>query len=180
MFLDLTANNTATESLQGARFYYKGGTSTIQVKALLGGDTRVYTLEVGMGFSVKAGRFASLEIKSTTAQTIEFEVSDDDVFDNRAVLSLSGAMPVSQAQASTLAEGSVSVTASTATQILAADSTRVRAIVNIAADGFIGKDNTVNATKYPVSAGDIVHENTAALWFFSTTAQTVKYFQDSK
>lgn len=75
-------------SVAGGQFYLLGAFSRVEVKVLGGGDSRVFELSPGMGFRSEDGaRFNGVEIKnlSTVAQTVEFEISDREVFDNRAV-----------------------------------------------------------------------------------------------
>jgi|GEM_PF-5520077 len=84
MNTDLLAGETKIFSQQGGRFYFVSGEGELYVKLITGGDTRTFKLLVGQGVDFGNGRFTSVEITNgQTAQNIEFEIYDREVFDNR-------------------------------------------------------------------------------------------------
>lgn len=97
MKVDLNAGESETFNLQGGRFYFQDGDDFIYVKLNSGGDTRTFKLLSGQGVNFEAGRFSSVEIiNGSVPQSIEFEVYDRDVFDNRipAVMDVEMVLPL--------------------------------------------------------------------------------------
>lgn len=75
-------------TVAGGQFYLLSAFSKVAVKIVSGGDSRVFELSSGMGFKAREGeRFFGVEIKDLggVGQTIDFEISDREVFDNRTV-----------------------------------------------------------------------------------------------
>jgi hypothetical protein len=75
-------------NIAGDIFYLLRSDGRVSVKGLVGGETRSYELEAGMGFRSSGGdRYRGFELRDISGvdQIIEFEISDRDVFDNRAV-----------------------------------------------------------------------------------------------
>lgn len=88
MRITLSANETKSVTIAGGQFYLLSAFSKIAVKVISGGDSREFELSQGMGFKTREGeRFFGVEIKDLggIGQTIEFEISDREVFDNRSV-----------------------------------------------------------------------------------------------
>lgn len=88
MKITLAPNETKPVTIAGGQFYLLSAFSKIAVKIISGGDSREFELSQGMGFKAREGeRFFGVEIKDLggLGQTIEFEISDREVFDNRSV-----------------------------------------------------------------------------------------------
>lgn len=186
MKLTLSPNESKTANMAGRQFYFESGTGKIEVK-LVGGEGRRYELYAGEGFEMPEGtRFSSVEIVNLDAsiQTVEFDISDGNKFDNRAKIDTSGVMNVKVVQGakptSRTFPAVITLAAGVAQQILAVDLTRAKANIYFSAQTYLGADNTVTAANgYPINAGsDITDENTAALWAFSTTGGTVNIMSE--
>lgn len=203
MRLTLGPSETKKSSIQGGRFYYEKGDYQIRVKIVAGGDAREFDLYPGQGFNNEPGqdRFHALEITNlndSESQTIDFEVSDREKFDNRATIASTGdTLPVKVVDGSIdlnglvqiVAAGGVSrdnvvvpVAAGAVVQVLADDINRLKALLYFAGDCYIGKDNAVSAANgFPITGGsDLVDENTAALWVYSAAANSVRVLTDLK
>jgi hypothetical protein len=197
MILNLGANETKIQTLQGSRFYYEKGEHPINVRMIGGGDARDFDLYAGQGFVCEGrdDRFYALEITNKGgAQTIDFEVGDREKFDNRATIASTGdALPVTVTGGSGLIQivtnggtirgaGVVAIPANTATLLRPQNTDRIKIAFNFPANVFLGINNTVTAANgFPMSAGSIwVDENTAAIWIFSTTAINVPFIEDIK
>lgn len=201
MELILGDQERKTQTIQGGRFYYEKGESKINVRMIGGGDARDFDLHPGQGFVCKGDndRFFALEITNLgDAQTIEFEVSDREKFDNRATIAATGdALPVNvtggaidldgliqivNAGGASRAAGVVNVPANTATLLRDANINRLKLAAHFPVDVFVGINNTVSAANgFPMAANSKwIDENTAALWVFSVTACNIPFIEDLK
>ncbi len=130
--------------------------------------------------------FPAFRIINTDAaeQTIEVAVSDYPVDDNRltAHLTAEGLLQVVTTGGTSRAVSTVTIPAATATKILSADTTRLKASVSISFAGRLGVDNTVSATVgFPVASGGLWQdENTGELWAYSTAGGSVDIIEDLK
>jgi len=104
MIVTLAAGVSQNITVAGARFYFVDGNGKINVRLKGSGDSRDFDLYPRQGVNSDV-RFAGVEVTniSDEEQTIEFEISDREVFDNRIpevaqVEPVGGAMPVSQSQ----------------------------------------------------------------------------------
>ena len=148
-------------------------------------ERREFDISAGQGFKFDDFRFTNLEITNLGAATqdIEFEVSDAEIYDNRAVLSVGSSLPVvvQPASASRLVSSDTLI-AATAKAVLASDVNRVKALLCFAGDVYLGHDSSVtNTTGYLWTAGrEWIDESTAPLWVYSVAGTTVKIMQDKK
>lgn len=88
MKITLVAGEIKPVTVAGGQFYLLDAFGKMSVKIVGGGDAREFELSAGMGFKIRGDeRFFALDIKNISGvdQTIEFEISDRDVFDNRTV-----------------------------------------------------------------------------------------------
>lgn len=196
MRLEIAALETKTVTVQGGRLYYESGDGRINFRMVGGGDARDFNLYAGQGFVCNAGeRFYALEIKNIENfdQEIEIEISDREVFDNRARIVASGdLLPVVVSNDDVIevvVTHSVSrglnkatIAAGVATKLLNLDLARVKAVLYFVGDCYLGIDNGVTAANgFPVSSGsDLVDENTAELWVYSVAGCTVNVLEDRR
>lgn len=112
MIVTLPAGVSQNITVAGARFYFVDGNGKINVRLKGSGDSRDFDLYPRQGVNSDV-RFAGVEVTniSDEEQTIEFEISDREVFDNRipevaqvepvggamSVVPQGGFMPVMQA-----------------------------------------------------------------------------------
>lgn len=185
--LTLKANEDLNFPVAGRYLRLLSGVGNITANVLYAnGDSYRETLLVGIGYDLRSNSgdgCVAIVFNTDTAQSLQFLVSNFPTTDNRLVgnVQLTGNLQAQPDNGSSAVVGSVPVSANTAVQLLAADQTRVRGLVNIVASGYIGTDNTVSAaTGYPVNPQDLIHDSKAALWFFSSTAQTIKTWSDKK
>lgn len=85
--ITLEPGETKNVSVGGSRFYYEVGLGIISVHKLSAADAVDYELSPGMGFQNKDGEynFFGVQIKNlhSIAQTIEFWITNLEIFDNR-------------------------------------------------------------------------------------------------
>ena len=76
----------------------------------------------------------------------------------------------------------IAIPAATATEILTANTARLKASLSLVFDGRIGVDNTVSAVSgFPVVTGGIwADDNSGSLWAYSTIGGTVDIIEDIK
>lgn len=185
MKLNLASGETEPLNLTGKNFYFSSGIYPIRVKVIGLSERREFDISAGQGFKFDDFRFTNIEITNLGAATqdIEFEVSDAEIYDNRAVLSVGSSLPVvvQSASASRLVS-SDTLLATTAKEVLASDVNRVKAMLNFAGDVYLGHDNTVtNLTGFLWTGGSLwIDESTSSLWAYSVAGTTVKIIQDRK
>lgn len=183
MNLRLGIGESKPVSVQGDNFYYSSGDYRIKVKVIGVSERREYELSAGQGFKLDS-RFSSLEITNLgiASQDIEFEATDAEVYDNRAVLANTSAMPVSISPAGSRLVGQMALPAGIATAVLPGDNDRIKTMLVFAGNVYLGFDNTVSAvTGFLWTGGSLwIDENTAALWAFSAAGTTVNMIQDRK
>lgn len=100
MIITLDAGVSQNVTIAGARFYFVDGLRKINVKLKGSGDSRDFDLYPRQGVNSDT-RFTGIEITniSDETQTIEFEISDREVFDNRIpeiteIVPVGGFLPV--------------------------------------------------------------------------------------
>lgn len=173
----LAANETKPISIAGSQFYYLAGDAPIRVRVVGQGDARSFDLRVGMGFKdLPVGRFNGVEVTDLggVGQTVSYEISDEEVFDNGLILSSqTGIIQTKNIAVDTISSRytMVGVTGSTSETILSANVKRKRAILLFDGDMKICGSTGSNVTAYPVYAGyEYTTESTGAMKAFLTTA----------
>jgi hypothetical protein len=201
MRLSISAGESQTVTIQGGRCYYENGEGRINFRMVGGGDSRDFNLYAGQGFVCNEGeRFYALEIKNIELfdQDIEFEISDREVFDNRArIVATSDVLPVEVTAGSIDIGGLLSIVnqgglyvehsklallAGVPKLVMPNDVARLKASLYFDVPVSLGGDASVTVgTGYPLTAGsDWGHENVGELWAISASAGNVYIIEDKK
>jgi len=176
--------------IYGKYFRLLAGTGNIDCRVVYpDGSTVEFNALTGVGLDLRSEAtgdgFRAIEFKSTVTQTIDILATVFPSTDTRLVgdVNLNGTMTVINQVAGTrqVAQG-VAYAATTATQILPIDSSRLKTMLVFTTDVYLGIDNTVtSANGFLLTAGTSwIDENQGALWVYAASAGTARYVQDRK
>jgi hypothetical protein len=188
-YVDLVAGLIATFDGVGGRYLrIMEGTGDIEFEVRYGRGSIKSKIVTGIGVDLShpdtGESFTGITFKSDTTKQIRVCISHFPTTDSRLVgdLNLNGTMDVVNLVPATRSLGRPTYLAATATQILPADTNRIKTLVSFSTDVYLGLDNTVSAANGRIwPAGQIlIDENTAALWVYSVGAGNADFLQDRK